>query len=70
MLLAVTGRKSGTEYTFQVGYEREDGTLSVISHGTNWWKNLRDGGQEVDVVLEGERRSGHVVVVTLDLHDN
>lgn len=32
----VTGRQRGTEYTFPVGYERFDDTVSVTSHGTNW----------------------------------
>jgi deazaflavin-dependent oxidoreductase (nitroreductase family) len=62
LLVTVTGRKSGTEYTFPVGYEQDDGTLLVTSHGTNWWKNLRDGGQDVEVVLRGERRTGHATV--------
>jgi hypothetical protein len=62
LLLTVTGRNSGTEYTFPVGYEEDDGTLLVTSHGTNWWKNLRDSGQEVEVVLRGERRTGHATV--------
>lgn len=62
MLLTVTGRRSGTEYTFPVGYERDDGTVYVISHSTNWWKNLRDGGQEVDMIISGEHRTGHATV--------
>lgn len=59
--LTVTGRKAG-EYTFPAGYERENDTVYVTSHGTNWWKNLRQGGQEVTVVLRGERLTGHVTV--------
>lgn len=62
VLLTVTGRKTGTEYIFPVGYEQHDGTLTVISHDTNWWKNLRDGGQDVALVLRGERRTGHATV--------
>lgn len=58
VLLTVTGRTSGAEYTFPVLYEREAGTVRVTSHETTWWKNLRDGGQDVTVCLEGERRTG------------
>ena len=66
LLLTVTGRKTGTRYTFPVGYEQRDDTLAVISHGTNWWMNLRDGGAEVTVQLRGERRSGHATVQAED----
>ncbi|PSP68394.1 hypothetical protein BRC85_02710 [Halobacteriales archaeon QS_1_69_70] len=66
LLLTVTGRKTGTRYTFPVGYEQRDDTLAVISHGTNWWMNLRDGGAEVTVLLRGERRSGHATVQAED----
>jgi len=62
LLLTITGRKTGTRYTFPVGYEQRDDTLAVISHGTNWWMNLREGGAEVTVLLRGERRSGHATV--------
>ncbi len=62
LLLTVTGRRSGREYTFPVNYEQEDDRLSVTSTNTNWWKNLRDGGQTVEVVLRGERRTGHAEV--------
>jgi len=63
LLLTVTGRKSGTEYTFPVGYDRHDDTVCVTSHGTNWWKNLRNGGQRVSVLLRGTERTGRAEVV-------
>lgn len=59
VLLTVTGRRSGREYTFPVAYEQRNGTITITSFGTNWWKNLRDGGQAVTVHLRGERRTGH-----------
>ena len=62
MLLTVTGRTSGTEYTFPVGYEHENGTVYVTSFDTTWWKNLRNGGRDVAVRLEGEQRVGHAAV--------
>ena len=45
LLLPATGRRSGREHTFPVGYERDGDRLSVTSHGTYWRKNLRDGGR-------------------------
>lgn len=66
MVLSVTGRRTGTEYTFPVHYERDGGRLYVGSGETNWWKNLRDGGQEVTVNLLGRRRSGHAEVLEDD----
>jgi hypothetical protein len=62
MLITVTGRRTGDTYTFPVGYERRGDAVYVTSHGTNWWKNLRDGGQEVTLHLRGERLTGHAVV--------
>lgn len=63
LLLTVTGRQSGTDYTFPVLYDvDDDGVIRVESHGTNWWKNLRDGGQDVQVHLRGEHVTGHAEV--------
>ncbi|PSQ39792.1 hypothetical protein BRD13_01910 [Halobacteriales archaeon SW_5_70_135] len=45
LLLPATGRRSGRGYRFPVGYERDGDRLSVTSHGTNGWKNLRDCDQ-------------------------
>jgi hypothetical protein len=55
MLLSVTGRRSGTVYTFPVGYRRDGDRLTVIS-ARNWWRNLRDGPVPVTVWLRGRRR--------------
>lgn len=57
LLLTVTGRRTGTEYTFPVGYERRGDRLFVTTHDTTWWKNVR-GGATVEVILRGERRRG------------
>lgn len=66
MLITVTGRKSSTDYTFPVQYELDDGVIRVESHGTNWWKNLHDGGQEAHIFLWGEQRSGYAEVTEDD----
>jgi deazaflavin-dependent oxidoreductase (nitroreductase family) len=52
LLLTVTGRKTGKQYTTPVGYYRENGYLWVItSRDRTWWKNLR-GGAEVSLLLK------------------
>lgn len=52
MLITVTGRKTGKQYTTPVGYYRENGYLWVItSRDRTWWKNLR-GGAEVALLLK------------------
>ena len=52
MLITVTGRKTGKEFSFPVGYYRENGYLWVItSRDRTWWKNLR-GGAEVSLLLK------------------
>lgn len=62
MLLTITGRRTGTEYTFPVLYDRDGTTITVTSHGTSWWKNLRRGGQQVTVWLKGDECIGHAEV--------
>jgi hypothetical protein len=52
MLLTVTGCKTGKQFTFPVGYYRENDYLWVItSRDRTWWKNLR-GGAEVSLLLK------------------
>lgn len=52
LLITVTGRKTGKEFSFPVGYYRENGYLWVItSRDRTWWKNLR-GGAEVSLLLK------------------
>ena len=51
LLLTVTGRKTGKQYTTPVGYYREAGYLWVItSRDRTWCKKLR-GGAEVSLLL-------------------
>jgi deazaflavin-dependent oxidoreductase (nitroreductase family) len=60
-LITVTGRRSGREYTFPVGY-RQDGDRVTIEVGWPerkvWWRNLRGGGT-VRLRLRGEERTGY-----------
>src|SRR3954447_4287608 len=59
-LITVTGRRSGTRYTFPVGY-RQDGDVVTIGVGwaerKRWWRNLLDEAP-VELVLRGRRLSG------------
>lgn len=60
MLITVTGRKTGKQYTTPVNYieDEEAGILTVLTHKhRTWWRNLR-GGAPVSVVLRGERLEG------------
>lgn len=46
MLITVTGRKTGRQYTTPVEYFRENGYLFVMtSRNRTWWRNLKDGAQ-------------------------
>ncbi|MBX3063636.1 MAG: nitroreductase family deazaflavin-dependent oxidoreductase [Anaerolineae bacterium] len=56
MLITVTGRKTGTQYTTPVEYGLDQGAVLVVSaQSRTWWRNLRDkapcvmhiGGQDV-----------------------
>jgi hypothetical protein len=52
MLLTVTGRKTGRQITFPVGYYEEGGYLwAITSRDRTWWKNLQ-GGAEVNLLLK------------------
>ncbi len=58
VLLTVTGRKTGRDYTTPVNYVRGDGGLTVLSRrGRTWWRNL-GGGRPVTLRLRGERVTG------------
>ena len=60
-LITVTGRRSGRQYTFPVGYH-QDADRVIVSVGwperKRWWRNLRHGGR-VEMRIRGKRRAGH-----------
>jgi hypothetical protein len=59
-LITVTGRRTGREYTFPIGYRRhgERVTIPVGWPGRKlWWRNLREGAR-VNLRLGNEQRSG------------
>lgn len=52
MLITITGRKTGRQYTTPVGYYEEGGYLWVITgRDRTWWKNLR-GGAKVELFIK------------------
>jgi deazaflavin-dependent oxidoreductase (nitroreductase family) len=59
MVITVTGRKSGKEYTIPVNYLREGDSLWMISlRKRTWWRNLIQGA-DVKVRLMGRELNGH-----------
>jgi deazaflavin-dependent oxidoreductase (nitroreductase family) len=61
--ITVTGRKSGREYTFPVGYRREGERVRIAvgwPERKRWWRNLREPAQ-VRLRLNGEKRTGTAV---------
>jgi hypothetical protein len=63
-LITVTGRRTGRQHTFPVGYKR-DGERVTIAVGLPqrklWWRNLRDGAP-VRLRLAGDERTGNAHV--------
>lgn len=54
MLITVTGRKTGREYSTPVGFYRAGDFLWVLtSRDRTWWRNVR-GGAQVRLLLKGK----------------
>lgn len=63
-LITVTGRKTGREYTFPVGYSRRGDQVEVVVGWPErklWWRNLTGEGAPVRIEIEGTERRGHAV---------
>jgi len=61
-LITVTGRKTGREHTYPVGYERDGDVVTVAvlwPERKMWWRNLRGDGAPVRLRLKGAERAGH-----------
>ena len=59
-LITVTGRRSGRQHTFPVGYSQSDERLRIPvlwPQRKLWWRNLRDGAP-VSLRLRGQDRTG------------
>lgn len=58
MLITVTGRKTGKQYTTPVMYRRRDNEIVVVTSAKyTWWKNLQ-GGATVTVRVKGRNLAG------------
>lgn len=58
LLIVLTGRKTGREYSLPVNYFQDGDTLYIISKRyRTWWRNLR-GGKPVRVWLRGKQTKG------------
>jgi hypothetical protein len=78
-LITVTGRRSGREYTFPVGYRRQGERVTIPVGWPErklWWRNLR-GGAAVRLRLRGHDHTGRAevrgdevsgVIVEVQLH--
>jgi F420H(2)-dependent quinone reductase len=63
-LITVTGRSSGRQFTFPVGYEQRGENVRITvgwAEHKRWWRNLTDAGAPVRMRLRGVERSGHAV---------
>jgi hypothetical protein len=63
-LISVTGRRSGREFTFPVGYEQHGDSMRIAVGAPahkRWWRNLIGAGAPVRVLLRGVERTGHAV---------
>ncbi|MGH2984579.1 MAG: nitroreductase/quinone reductase family protein [Solirubrobacterales bacterium] len=78
-LITVTGRRSGREHTFPVGYQERDGRVRIEvgwPERKRWWRNLLEpspvrlrlrGVEHTGTALaRGDERSSVKVDVTLD----
>jgi len=45
MVITVTGRKTGRQYSTPIGYLRDGETIIALSRGSNWFKNAVATGQ-------------------------
>jgi hypothetical protein len=70
-LITYTGRRSGQRYTIPVGYELAgaDVTITVGSPDRKvWWRSLTGMGAPVELVVRGQRRTGHAVATRAGGH--
>ena len=65
LLISLVGRKSGKRYTFPVNYRITPEGNYVIATEANWRHNF-SGGIEVDLLIAGQRMSGHGAIIADD----
>jgi hypothetical protein len=70
-LITYTGRRSGHRYTIPVGYKMAgvDVTITVGSPDRKvWWRSLTGTDAPVELVVRGQRRTGHAVATRAGDH--
>ena len=50
MVITVTGRKTGRQYSTPIGYLRDGETIIALSRGSNWYKNaVATGRAQIEI---------------------
>jgi deazaflavin-dependent oxidoreductase (nitroreductase family) len=62
VIVNVTGRKTGRQYSVPVAYTRHEGAL-LVGTPFAWARNMRTG-EPVEVILQGKRRQADVQVIS------
>jgi deazaflavin-dependent oxidoreductase (nitroreductase family) len=62
LIINVTGRKTGKQYSVPVAYTRHEGTL-LVGTSAAWARNMRTA-DPVEVILQGKRRQADVQVIS------
>lgn len=62
VIINVTGRKTGKQYSVPVAYTRHEGSL-LVGTPFAWARNMRTG-EPVEVILQGSRRQANVQVIS------
>jgi hypothetical protein len=65
-LITYTGRRSGRRHTIPVGYQMANGHVTIVVGATDrkvWWRSLTGTGVRVELVIRGERHTGHAVAI-------
>jgi hypothetical protein len=63
--ITVTGRRSGLSRTLPVFYRQQGDTVRIqvaMAQRKLWWRNLRDPGAEVHLLLRRRARSGYATL--------
>ena len=63
MVITVTGRKSGRQYSTPIGYLRDGETIIALSRGSNWFKNAVSTGQ-AQIEIKKQKMNVRVEAVT------
>jgi deazaflavin-dependent oxidoreductase (nitroreductase family) len=62
VVINVTGRKTGKQYSVPVAYARHDGKL-LVGTPFAWARNMRTG-EPVEIILQGKHRQADVQVIS------